>query len=655
MYFRSIGDYDLWTTDGTPDGTRRLRSGYSGSLTGVGNLLFFTSGLPGGGFGELWVTDGTTGGTRLVKHITGDSFSPPNPYSLTSFKNRLYFFADDRVHGTQLWTSDGTPEGTALCAILTPGLGGSYPGDFNEVGGTATFTTTYTDFSGSAVFTFWKTDGTGPGTSSFLSGRSLGSTVAAAARRLFWVEAAGSHAPVLTMSDGTAEGTEPVPAPPDFVEIQQPVCTRTDAFFFGRRQNEELSLWAADGSSMGTRSLGFFSDPSAAGTPGPLAAFGNRIAFFVSSATKGLGLWTSDGTPAGTRRVKLLSNRIRLGRDLVFLADDGATGCNVWRSDGTAAGTVPVGLVGAGAGAEMNVLGTARGFLVFSNSKEIWRTDGTAGGTFLLTTLASGFGMSAPGTGTREGVYFVEQSPALPAEKLWYSDGTASGTGPLHDFKADGENARIAALTTANGRLLMTVVDAISRVESLWTSDGTAASTVAVQSNAGAAGGRLPIPKPLPFRNATLFAGTDPWAGTEPWTIDGFAFAAAVRPSTLSLVAPCRVLDTRDAAGFLGGPAVAALEPRVFPVGDVCGIPWTARALAANVTVTGATSDGLLRIHPSDIGAPDATVMNFRAGQTRANNATLALSGDGEFTVRYETPTGAGQVHVIVDVVGYYE
>jgi hypothetical protein len=97
------------------------------------------------------------------------------------------------------------------------------------------------------------------------------------------------------------------------------------------------------------------------------------------------------------------------------------------------------------------------------------------------------------------------------------------------------------------------------------------------------------------------------------------------------------------------------MAKRLFPVGDACGIPSTARAIAANVTVTGATVDGLLKIHSSDIGSPETSVINFRAGQTRANNATIALGPDAEFTVRFEASTGTGEVHVIVDVVGWYE
>ena len=47
------------------------------------------------------------------------------------------------------------------------------------------------------------------------------------------------------------------------------------------------------------------------------------------------------------------------------------------------------------------------------------------------------------------------------------------------------------------------------------------------------------------------------------------------------------------------------------------------------------------------------SAINFRAGQTRANNVMISLSPDGDFTVRFEAPTGTA--HVIVDVVGFFE
>jgi hypothetical protein len=68
------------------------------------------------------------------------------------------------------------------------------------------------------------------------------------------------------------------------------------------------------------------------------------------------------------------------------------------------------------------------------------------------------------------------------------------------------------------------------------------------------------------------------------------------------------------------------------------------------------SGDGFLTLHPGDIAAPTISTVNFAAGQTRANNAVqrLALNGAGTVAV---TPfvSGNGTVHVIVDVVGYFE
>ena len=44
-----------------------------------------------------------------------------------SVDDRLVFVADDGIHGPELWSTDGTPEGTGLVADLSPGPTGSAP------------------------------------------------------------------------------------------------------------------------------------------------------------------------------------------------------------------------------------------------------------------------------------------------------------------------------------------------------------------------------------------------------------------------------------------------------------------------------------------------------------------------------------------------
>jgi glucose/arabinose dehydrogenase len=120
-----------------------------------------------------------------------------------------------------------------------------------------------------------------------------------------------------------------------------------------------------------------------------------------------------------------------------------------------------------------------------------------------------------------------------------------------------------------------------------------------------------------------------------------------------TLAAPCRIADTRNPAGPYGGPALSNGALRVFDIWGVCGVPATARAIAANVTITGPVSGGWLTLFPTGQPEPLASTINFTAGQTRANNAALRLNASGRLTVACHM--GAGSVHFILDVVGYFE
>lgn len=118
---------------------------------------------------------------------------------------------------------------------------------------------------------------------------------------------------------------------------------------------------------------------------------------------------------------------------------------------------------------------------------------------------------------------------------------------------------------------------------------------------------------------------------------------------------PCRLFDTRQFSGPAeASPILAPGETRPLSVTGRCAIPVTARSISANITVTQATSDGHLTIHPSDLASPGNSVINFRLGRTRANNAILELSVDGSGGLTVFNGA-AGAVHLVVDVNGYFE
>jgi len=71
--------------------------------------------------------------------------------------------------------------------------------------------------------------------------------------------------------------------------------------------------------------------------------------------------------------------------------------------------------------------------------------------------------------------------------------------------------------------------------------------------------------------------------------IDGYFVDAASNPTALAFypLTPCRVLDTRNADGPLGGPSMTPGSARDFPVlsASSCNIPSTAQAYSLNFSV----------------------------------------------------------------------
>ena len=156
-------DYrELWKSDGTAGGTKRVRnllavqgSGYPASLTDVNGTLYFTTRSPQGPF--LWKSDGTSAGTVRVK----GGFSEP-PINLTAVSGLLYFAGTTTTRGRELWRSDGTKTGTTIVRdiVSSSAAGSGDPSALTAVGSTLYFAA-YDDLHGTEL---WKSDGTRAGT-----------------------------------------------------------------------------------------------------------------------------------------------------------------------------------------------------------------------------------------------------------------------------------------------------------------------------------------------------------------------------------------------------------------------------------------------------------------------------------------------------------
>ena len=169
------------------------------------------------------------------------------------------------------------------------------------------------------------------------------------------------------------------------------------------------------------------------------------------------------------------------------------------------------------------------------------------------------------------------------------------------------------------------------------------------------------VPDSLYLTSKPAFFGSNRWPWVDPtgsvklYTLPAnshFVGQAAVN-ARFYTVTPCRIADTRNAAGVAGGPALASGTTRDFQVSGVCGVPADARAIAANVTAVVPGSSGYLSVYPPGTSLATSTI-NFAAGRTRANSLTVGLGPFGNVSVFLNTTGGQG-ANFLIDVFGYYK
>src|SRR5258708_36023001 len=95
--------------------------------------------------------------------------------------------------------------------------------------------------------------------------------------------------------------------------------------------------------------------------------------------------------------------------------------------------------------------------------------------------------------------------------------------------------------------------------------------------------------------------------------INGY-FVSSSDTSALAFypMTPCRLVDTRDPAGPLGGPALVGSSARTFPLlASPCNVAGTAQAYSLNVA-PGATTprNGFLNPRPTGPTTPPASTPN---------------------------------------------
>lgn len=121
-------------------------------------------------------------------------------------------------------------------------------------------------------------------------------------------------------------------------------------------------------------------------------------------------------------------------------------------------------------------------------------------------------------------------------------------------------------------------------------------------------------------------------------------------------VTPFRILDTRQCAPC-GAPIGSYTTPfasgtvRTLQITGMGGIPASGvTAAVLNVTATDTTQSGFFTIYPDGSNRPNASNLNFVAGQTVANLVQVAVGSNGQVDLYNHY----GNADMVIDVAGYF-
>ena len=134
--------------------------------------------------------------------------------------------------------------------------------------------------------------------------------------------------------------------------------------------------------------------------------------------------------------------------------------------------------------------------------------------------------------------------------------------------------------------------------------------------------------------------------------IDGYFVESGSGGSPLAFYSstPCRVADTRNPNGDLGGPYISGGTTRSFPIGTACGIPAWASAYSLNLTAVPHGSLDYITAWPQGQSMPLASVLNAPTGTVVANAAIIpAGAPNGGVSVYASDDTD-----LVIDIDGYF-
>lgn len=441
---------------------------------------------------ELWVYNPIVNISSLVKDIFIGNQSSVELSNFVTINDQLYFTANDGVSGVELWRSDGTENGTFLIKDINNN-GGSSIGQLKVLNGNIFFSAN-DDVNGHEL---WISDGTTTGTQLL---KDINSGINSSYAKDFFV-------------------------------------FNNNMYFLCNNGIDGVELWKSDGTNLGTNMLKDInlSTDISVHYGNDFIIFNNNFYFFANNGINGFELWKSDGTTIGTQLLKdiysgMNSSSFKMvgsstSNYFVFGARNSINGNELWKSDGTSIGTVLLKDINS----SYDGINSTSEFVTFNNKvfftannnltgNELWVTDGSTIGTQIVKDIFEGNNSSNVSklTATSNFIMFSATDNSTSYNTLWKSDGTLNGTVQVKNIEV---SQGVSFVLFNNFVYFQAGYTSVNGIE-LWRTDGTLNNTLMVSDifhKLGSYGNKDFIE----FNGKLIFASTDGVHGTEPFITDG--------------------------------------------------------------------------------------------------------------------------------------
>ncbi len=487
IFFRANNNDELWQTDGTQTGTVFLQniSKPDGTATynvinlefiyTSNNQLFYKNYTSQNGY-ELWKYE--NGSSIIVKNIiTGNEGSRANDKKVKA--GDYWYFDATNYRGTELWKSDGTPNGTMLVKDISAGAASTIIREIVAIDNIIYFTAISGNDNQRRL---WRSDGTENGTYEIILSSGLVQNypvnpelLTVVGTKLFFK--GFSNQGYLWVSDGI--NTRPINNTNISGNLGNLLSVNGKLIFTGER------LWISDGTVEGTHEIntGFYDIPL---YPVCLLEFNNKVYFFSnyfpSNGNSGGALWESDGTHIGTKIIKEFSNSNdyltsstylfleKTNNRMYFRVKPSIKSFDLWTSDGTFDGTLKLNTINFNTSSVTLKFGSLTNTFVMFLSSSIgqpiwgWSSDGTVEGTqnFIQRNLMS-VGLSSLRVFNNKLHFGFDGNNK--GHELWSTDGTSLGTQMVGEVRVGSESSYINGLMDFSDKLLFWGYDNLSGME----------------------------------------------------------------------------------------------------------------------------------------------------------------------------------------------